>query len=248
MTSTIKLIALDMDGTLLRDDHSVSDENRAAIKSAQDQGVSVMISTGRPLVYCQEIVESLGLATYLITVNGSEIWDQHLNLIDRTKIDSSHIEFMYNLAQKHNTNYWSSTVEGVWNKRTSFPENIHDYQWLKFGFNIEDDEIRETIRKELESRKVLEITNSSPTNIEVNAAGINKAAAIRKVCDRLNITMDSVMAVGDSLNDLAMIRESGIGVAMGNAQDAVKDEADWVTDTNEHDGVAKAIRKFVLKF
>ncbi|TFD99761.1 Cof-type HAD-IIB family hydrolase [Jeotgalibacillus salarius] len=247
MKKDIQLIALDMDGTLLRNDHSVSEENRAAIKMAQEQGKAVMVSTGRPLLYAQDIVDSLRLSTYLITVNGGEIWNPERELIERTMIDSSHVEFMLEMALKHDTHFWSSTVEGVWNKNTTFPTNIHDYQWLKFGFDIEDDEVRESIWHELSKRQELEVTNSSTTNIEVNAAGINKAAAIRKVCQRLNIEMDQVMAVGDSLNDLAMIKESGIGVAMANAQLRVKEAADWVTHSNEENGVAEAIRRFVLK-
>ncbi|WP_404405663.1 Cof-type HAD-IIB family hydrolase [Jeotgalibacillus malaysiensis] len=247
MKNDIQLIALDMDGTLLRNDHSVSEENRAAIKKAQEQGKAVMVSTGRPLLYAEEIVDSLKLSTYLITVNGGEIWNPDRELIERTMIESSHVEFMLEMALKHDTHYWSSTVEGVWNKNTTFPKNIHDYQWLKFGFDIKDDEVRKSIWEELTKRQELEVTNSSLTNIEVNAAGINKAAAIRKVCKRLNIQMDQVMAVGDSLNDLAMIRESGIGVAMENAQDVVKEAADWVTHSNEDHGVAEAIRRFVLK-
>lgn len=246
MKKDIQLIALDMDGTLLRNDHSVSEENRLAIKIAQDQGKAVMVSTGRPLLYAEEIVDSLKLSTYLITVNGGEIWHPDRTLIERTIMDSSQVEFMLEMALKYDTHYWSSTVEGVFNKNTTFPKNVHDYQWLKFGFDIKDDKVRKAIWNELSKRGELEVTNSSLTNIEVNAAGINKAAAIRKVCERLDIQMDQVMAVGDSLNDLAMIRESGIGVAMGNAQDKVKQSADWVTHSNEDHGVAEAIRRFVL--
>ncbi|WP_158235056.1 HAD hydrolase family protein, partial [Pseudomonas sp. 2822-17] len=80
----------------------------------------------------------------------------------------------------------------------------------------------------------------------INAVGVNKAAALEKVCQRLNITMDNVIAMGDSLNDLAMITEAGLGVAMGNAQETVKQAADWVTDTNNEAGVAKAIHKWVI--
>ncbi|MBS4161556.1 HAD-IIB family hydrolase, partial [Klebsiella pneumoniae] len=98
----------------------------------------------------------------------------------------------------------------------------------------------------LKKNKELEVTNSSPTNIEVNAIGINKAAALAKVSERLGFTMENVMAVGDSLNDIAMIKEAGLGVAMGNGQDIVKETADWITDTNNENGVAKAIRHWVL--
>lgn len=126
------------------------------------------------------------------------------------------------------------------------PENITDHEWLKFGFDIEDDDIRNEVLEELRKNKELEITNSSPTNIEVNALGINKAAALAKVSEKLGFTMENVMAMGDSLNDIAMIKEAGLGVAMGNAQDTVKETADWITDTNIEDGVAKAIRHWVL--
>ncbi|MEW9500966.1 Cof-type HAD-IIB family hydrolase [Jeotgalibacillus marinus] len=245
-TTDIKLIALDMDGTLLKDDHTVSELNRQTIKRAQQAGVTVIISTGRPLIHCKEMVQSLALSSFLITVNGSEIWDSDLNLLERTTIDVKHIDQMYGMALKYGTHYWSSTVGGVWNKHSSFPEKTDEHEWLKFGFDIEDDKVRETIREELGQNKALEITNSSLTNIEVNAVGINKAVAIRKVCDQLGLTMDQVMAVGDSLNDLAMIKESGFGIAMGNAQQKVKDAADWVTDSNQEDGVAKAILKYVF--
>ena len=126
------------------------------------------------------------------------------------------------------------------------PEKIHDSQWLKFGFDTNDESIRQIIMDELVSKGTFEISNSSPTNIEVNAMGVNKAKAIKLVCSLLDISMENVMAVGDSLNDLAMISEAKMGVAMGNAQEIVKEKADWITATNEEDGVAKAIRKWVL--
>ena len=164
MTPTkIKLIALDMDGTLLKNDHTVSEKNRQTIKQAQQAGVTVMVSTGRPLMNCQDIVQSLELSSYLITVNGSEIWDDKLNLLERTIIDVEHIDQMYKMALKHDTHYWSSTVGGVWNKTTTFPERINEHEWLKFGFDIEDDDIRQAITEELVQNKALEITNSSLT-------------------------------------------------------------------------------------
>lgn len=106
--------------------------------------------------------------------------------------------------------------------------------------------MRNEVLKELKEYKELEITNSSPINIEVNALGINKAAALAKVSEKLGFTMENVMAMGDSLNDIAMIEKAGVGVAMGNAQDIVKETADWVTDLNTENGVAKAIRHWVL--
>ncbi|QYG87423.1 Cof-type HAD-IIB family hydrolase [Bacillus atrophaeus] len=240
----IKLIAIDMDGTLLNDEQLISEGNRQAIREAEDKGVYVVISTGRTLMTCWELAESLKLSSYLITANGSEIWDSEFNLVERQLLHTDHIQMMWDLKNKHNTNFWASTVDKVW--RGEFPETITDHEWLKFGFDIEDDDIRNEVLTELKKNKELEITNSSPTNIEVNALGINKAAALAKVSEKLGFTMENVMAMGDSLNDIAMIEKAGVGIAMGNAQDIVKETADWVTDTNIEDGVAKAIRHWVL--
>ncbi|MCY8918645.1 phosphoglycolate phosphatase [Bacillus atrophaeus] len=240
----IKLIAIDMDGTLLNDEQLISEGNRQAIREAEDKGVYVVISTGRTLMTCRELAESLKLSSYLITANGSEIWDSEFNLVERQLLHTDHIQMMWDLKNKHNTNFWASTVDKVW--RGEFPETITDHEWLKFGFDIEDDDIRNEVLTELKKNKELEITNSSPTNIEVNALGINKAAALAKVSEKLGFTMENVMAMGDSLNDIAMIEKAGVGIAMGNAQDTVKETADWVTDTNIEDGVAKAIRHWVL--
>ncbi|MEY8752557.1 Cof-type HAD-IIB family hydrolase [Alkalicoccobacillus gibsonii] len=240
----IKLVALDIDGTLLNSVHTLSEENIAAIKEAQDKGVYVVLSTGRSLMTTSEHAETLKLTSYLVTVNGSEIWDRDLNLVERNKLDSQFVQKMWDLRNEHGTHAWATSVDKVW--RNEMPEDIHQSEWLKFGFDVMDDETRLTILKELQSHPELEISNSSPTNLEINAAGVNKAQGLKKVCEFLGLTMDQVMAVGDSLNDLAMIKEAGLGVAMGNAQQLVKDTADWVTTTNDEAGVAHAIRTWVL--
>jgi 5-amino-6-(5-phospho-D-ribitylamino)uracil phosphatase len=240
----IKLIALDMDGTLLNSKGDIPEENRAAIKEAKEKGIEVILSTGRSRLTAGDHADSLELNSYLITVNGSEIFGPDGESILRAPVDSNVMEWMWNLSQTHKTNFWATSCERVW--MNEMPENIHDHEWLKFGFDISDDAIRELIQKELQSKGNLEITNSSLTNIEVNALGINKAKGILKVTELLDISMENVMAMGDSLNDIAMIKESGWGVAMGNAQDIVKETADAVTGTNDEAGVAQAIRKWAL--
>ncbi|AEN90191.1 Putative hydrolase YcsE [Priestia megaterium WSH-002] len=240
-----KLIALDMDGTLLNNQQEVSEENRAAIAKAQEQGVHVVLSTGRSLLTCREYAQSLQLSSYLITVNGSEIWDESGQLVERKLIEASHIEKMWNLTQEHKLNFWAVTTDKVW--RDEFPEDIVSQEWLKFGYDIPDDALREEVLKQIAGISDFEISNSSLTNLEINALGINKAKGIMTVCERLGISMDEVIAMGDSLNDMAMIEAAGCGIAMGNAQEAVKEAADWVTDTNVNNGVAKAISHWVLK-
>ncbi|WP_202081647.1 Cof-type HAD-IIB family hydrolase [Caldalkalibacillus salinus] len=240
----IKLIAIDMDGTLLNEKHEISDENRKAIQEAQDRGIHVVISTGRSKLTCADLVDSLSLKSYLVTVNGSEIWNESGELVERQLLNIDHVHEMWDLKQKHKTNCWATTVDNVY--RDQFPEDLTEHEWMKFGFDVEDDEVRQIIFDQLSQNEDLEITNSSLQNLEINAAGVNKARAIEKVCDKLGITMENVLAMGDSLNDLAMIKEAGIGVAMGNAQEKVKEEADWVTASHIEHGVAKAIRHWAL--
>ncbi|MBT2606559.1 HAD family phosphatase [Bacillus sp. ISL-53] len=240
----IKLVALDMDGTLLNKAGEISEENRRAIKEAENQGVFVVLSTGRSFATCSDFAKSMELQSYLITVNGSEIYDNQGKLVERNIVDSESIQWMWELSQKYGTHFWAISCDNIY--RAEMPEKIHDSQWLKFGFDTNDERIRQIIMDELVSKGTFEISNSSPTNIEVNAMGVNKAKAIKLVCSLLDITMENVMAVGDSLNDLAMISEAKVGVAMGNAQEIVKEKADWITATNEEDGVAKAIHKWVL--
>ncbi len=243
MTTDIKLIALDMDGTLVHSNGGVSEENYKAIQKAKDKGIHVVLSTGRSLSRCRDIAESLGRSSYIVTINGSEIYNHDFELVERNPLENKHVQRLWELKKEHGLYFWSSTVQGLYNTYNPFEKEVEEYEWLKFGFDIEDDEVREVILQELNQNNELEVTNSSPTNIEVNAVGINKASALLKVSKWLDLSMDQVLAVGDSMNDIAMIREAGIGVAMGNAQDKVKEEADWVTDSNDEDGVAKAIEK-----
>ncbi|MBM7553642.1 Cof-type HAD-IIB family hydrolase [Thalassobacillus pellis] len=247
MEKDIKLIALDMDGTLINEDGEVSTENEEAIKRAKANGIHVVLSTGRSLATCQDISESLGRSSYIVTINGGEIYDKEYNLVERNPLDADLVKRLWELKKTHDTHFWSSTAQGMFSSLEPFESDIEAYEWLKFGFDIEDDEVRKVILDELRENKALEVTNSSPTNIEINPAGVNKAAAIRKVCDWLDLSMDNVMAVGDSMNDLAMIREAGFGVAMGNAQEIVKKEADWVTLSNTDHGVSHAIRHVIDK-
>jgi 5-amino-6-(5-phospho-D-ribitylamino)uracil phosphatase len=243
-TPEIKLIALDMDGTLLNSNGEVSAENRAAIKEAKEKGIQIILSTGRSRLSCSEYAKSLQLNSYLVTVNGSEIWGPTGELVQRNKVDAELIQWMWELSKTHSTKFWAIGCEGVWHNE--MPDNLLDINWLKFGFEIDDDAIRENIKNSLSEKGSFEVTNSSLTNLEVNALGINKAMGIKAVCDILDISMENVMACGDSLNDIAMIKECGWGVAMGNAQEIIKQTANAVTDDHNEDGVAKAIRKWAL--
>jgi HAD superfamily hydrolase (TIGR01484 family) len=245
-----KLLALDMDGTLLTDEQTISDENAEWIRRAMEAGITVCFSTGRGFMGALPFAEQLGLDTPMITVNGSEIWSKPHVLYRRTLMNAFEIKRMHALAVQHAEPwYWGYSVEGVFNKEKWIgPGDDYDgYHWLKFGYHTENDAIRGEIRREIESWGSLEITNSSPWNLELNPLGVNKASALRELCGVLGIKMSQAAAVGDSLNDIEAIRQAGLGVAMGNAQPAVKEAADAVTLSNNEHGVAHVIREMLLK-
>ncbi|WP_256439069.1 Cof-type HAD-IIB family hydrolase [Sediminibacillus dalangtanensis] len=240
----IKLIALDMDGTLLNSNEEVSEANRKAITAARNNGVEVVLSTGRHRSSCEAHAVSLNLSSYLITVNGSEIWTSEGELVSRQSLDIETIKKLVDLNERYGTRAWMASTEKVF--RGEFPADLEGYEWLKVGIDIDSEEVKNRILEELEGNDLLELSNSHPMNIEINAVGINKARALEKICGLMGITLDQVMTVGDSLNDIKMIQEAGLGVAMGNAQEEVKQTADWVTTDNNHDGVAKAIEHWIL--
>lgn len=239
-----KLIALDIDGTLLGSDHQVSSANRKAISRAREKGIEVILSTGRHYMTCSKIAKSLDLSSYLVTVNGSEIWTTSGELVERQLIDVEIIKILVELQKKHKAWAWMASTDEVF--RGEIPEDLGAHDWLKFGFDLPNEKVRDTILEELSKEERIELSNSSPTNIEINAEGINKARAVEKVCGELGITMDQVITMGDSLNDIKMIEEAGLGIAMGNAQEEVKKAADWITGKNDEDGVAQAINHWVL--
>lgn len=240
-----KLIALDMDGTFLTEEKKVSDENRKAIERAAAAGVTVMFATGRGIPNVMPYVEELGLHSPIVTVNGSEVWSAPNQLHSRSFLEPELVMSMRELALKYDTWYWGYAVSGIYNKER-WTESMEAEQWLKFGYYYEDDVSLKAIHDQLVSWNQLEITNSHPSNIELNPKGVSKASGLNIVCGLLGIDMSQVIAMGDSLNDVSMIREAGLGVAMGNAQDAVKSLADVVTGTNEEHGVAQIIEKYVL--
>lgn len=244
-----KLIALDMDGTLLNEQSEISRENAEWIGKALDAGVTVSFSTGRGFESALPYAEQLKLETPMITVNGGELWRRPHELHRRTTMSARHIEMLHKLALEFpEVWYWCYSTEGIYNKEKWFDpsESYDSRQWLKFGYYTEDDTAREQLLAEVRRWDTFEISNSSPHNIELNPKGVTKASAIRELCGLLGIGMNEVVAAGDSLNDIAAIREAGLGVAMGNAQEAVKEAADVVTLTNDEHGVAELIKRYVL--
>jgi hypothetical protein len=244
--SDYKLIALDMDGTLLTDSKQISAENAKWIARAVEQDVAVVMATGRGIQLIRSYTEQLGLDSPIVAVNGGEIWGSPQQLHLRHTLDWRQVEWLRGVALQLGVWYWAYTTEGKLNRDSWGDTVLEDQVWLKFGFASNDAVALDRVKAMLDETGAYERTNSHPSNVEVNPRGISKAAGLCEVCRLLGIDMSQAVAIGDSVNDLSMITEAGLGVAMGNAQEEVKRKAAAVTASNEEDGVAKAIRRYVL--
>ncbi|WDL98749.1 Cof-type HAD-IIB family hydrolase [Alicyclobacillus sp. ALC3] len=240
-----KLIALDMDGTLLAPDESISHENLTAIEQARAAGIEVTIATGRAVegVVWQH-AKALGLTMPLVTVNGGEVWSMEGELLYRRPLVASDVLELHQLALSVHAHFWGRTTERFV-RNDNMPENAATAEWLKFGFYSDDADIMDSLWETLGNDSRFELTNSGRLNIEVNAAGVTKAAGLQLICDRAGIDANQVIAMGDSLNDISMLRWAGLGVAMGNAQEVVKEAADTMTGDCLENGVAQAIRRIL---
>lgn len=244
--SKIKLVTLDMDGTLLQDDQEVSTYTKEVINQALDQGVQVVLCTGRPLPMCYDYSVDLALDSYIVTNNGAEIWEVDKELLERHTFPAEKVEALWKLGNDKNLHMWTVATDELFHNSTR-PDNFSNHEWLKIGFGRLDELTRNELFRKLQEDPTIEVTNSSPNNIEVNHKGVNKVHAVERLCQLSNITMDEVMAVGDSMNDYKMLEQVGLGVAVANGQQEILNVADVITASNNDHGVGKAIEKYVLK-
>lgn len=153
----------------------------------------------------------------------------HRNI--RRGVFSKNLKAQLILSKKH----WKKVLAREW-------DSI-----LKCELIIKDKASQQRIRDELESLGKLEIVNAMGANLEITYKGVSKGRAAEILASYYNLTAGEIMAIGDSENDLSMIEYAGLGIAMGNAVDRLKEKADFITDTNDNEGVAKAIDKFILR-
>lgn len=240
-----RLLALDLDETLLTKDKQISMESKKWIEQTKKNGVVVIMATGRGRQRVQSIQRELILHTPMVLVNGGEVWGMDEVLLERSLIPRDKVRILHQLAESSGAGYWGYNLENFvgwkqWN------EEMFSKNWLKFGMRHDDPEALLETKKVLTTFPDLGITQSGPNNIEIGLRGKSKATGVRRVCKHLGINMEEVMAIGDNLNDLNLIRDAGLGVAMGNANEQLKAVADVVTETNEKEGVALAIQNYLF--
>ena len=269
-----RLIALDMDGTLLNSELKLPEENRAAIELAQSMGKEVVLSTGRCLAEIRETLSQLPKIRYLVCENGSCVYDvkydrtmhvdpiptqEVLYILEQMRGERVVIQvFHENLSYVNQANdewmqaFRMSTYREVFKKCSMLDVRLFD-GYAERPFRIEkinlyfDNAQTENYWAEALAARPLIVSKSIAYMIELVSDKADKSRGLAALCAHLNIPMSEIITVGDSPNDLGMLKAAGLGVAMGNARAEVQAVADAITDDCDHSGVAKVIHEYLLK-
>lgn len=239
-----KLVAIDIDGTLLTDDEHILEETLLTIQDVNKK-TPIILATGRGNIRVKRIVEELKINNPMVLANGAELWKNKKEIYERFYLKEEDIHRLHAIAQRYEANFWGYNPNEQINQSNFTVDSIHNC-WIKFGFSHRSLKVIEHIRKELSAIDGIQYTSSNQFNIEVSAKDVTKKSGLLKICRYLNIDIKDVVAFGDNLNDLEMIKAVGLGVAMGNATDIIKEHADVVTECNNNNGIAKVLKKYFL--
>ena len=259
MKNKIKAVFFDIDGTLVSfQTHQVPESTVEAIKQLRDRGIKVFIATGRLLKYTG-VVSDLEVDGY-ITVNGGYCITSSGEVIYECSIPPQIVEKVFELRRKYGFSFAILTEKGMYVERLEgrakevadliniYPE-VADLEHIASTQRVLqicpyiDPELERVIMSELE-----ECVSSRWIDIlmDINMRGVDKSLAARHVMEYYGYTMQQAMAFGDGGNDLPMVRDVAVGVAMGNACGELKQVADYVTLSVDEDGVSHALRKYGL--
>ncbi len=267
-----KLIATDLDGTLVTDDKNLTDRTIENVKKALKKNVKIMISSARAFYRLERYINELDLRRenqYTICFNGAMIVENITGKVLYSKnLDKHEVNELISLGKQLNVPIMlysksahraEAIPEVIQKNKNSKGMNLKIENFNKIDFDKGENYIykivfmdkpekiigvRKNIPKEIIEK--YEVTSSVPEYIEFVKKGIKKSEAIKFIMDKCKIKQEEVIAIGDGENDIEMLRFAGLGVAMGNADDYVKENADYITSSNHDDGVGKVIERFIL--
>ncbi len=264
-----KMVVMDMDDTLLRSDLSISERTKEAIEKAQKKGVKVVLASGRPTFAMKKQAKELKLDEYgsfILSYNGAIITNMKEDKeIFRKTLSKDRVHELIEMSKRHNAfihTYLDDDI--VTENKNEYTEveavitgmKIREVECLKSEVNRDVvkvlmlqepnslKKIEGNLKNEINDKMSMHI--SKPFFLEFMEKGIDKAAGVDMLAKNLNIKTEEIIAIGDSYNDLGMIKYAGLGICVANAPDDMKKYADYITDSNMEDGVAKAIEKFIL--
>ncbi len=265
-----KAVFIDLDGTLLKHDHSISEETRDTIQTLIRQGILVVLVSARPFHGITPIGEWLGLTSMpqvslnggYIGLEGRIIFSSAIDADVAAVVNREGLDFGATLIYYTGMEWYSAVFNDYLKKEQRisevpviiepFEQMVADWKRLGAGLNkvmAIGDELQIAA---LEAKLLgiypagMNIYTSKPTYLEIMRADASKTNAVKFLLEKYNIKREEILAIGDNFNDLEMIKYAGTGVAMGNAPETIQAAADYVTATNEDDGVRKAIERFVL--
>lgn len=264
-----KLMAIDMDGTLLNEEKKVTPKTKEALKKAKDKGVKVVLATGRPIDGVMRYLEELDLISndqYVLSFNGAVIRNTGTNeVICRDTLKGSDYLYLYNISEELGVNIHTFSLEGChtpkMNKYTKVEGEINGINVFEKSIsevNPEEEMIKimmidepEVLQKAVDNlpKDLYEkytVVRSAPFFLEFLSKTCNKGEGVKLLANHLGVKREEVIAIGDAGNDAHMIEYAGLGVAMGNAFDEIKEMADFITKSNEEDGIAHVVEKFIL--
>lgn len=265
----IRLIATDVDGTLLNNHGIISEANLRAIHAAQEKGITVAIASGRFPENVYVLLEDYGLSCAIIGTNGAKTTDANLHVLSEhfmlpqaamavhdalTAIGNNYFIFAHDQictahqGKVHHTELsQGDRIKALGLSYTNGPEAaLACCRGQVQKFFVCDDTPLPPIRAALEKIPDIELTQSGERNIEIMPRGVDKGSGVKDLAAALGIPLSQVMTLGDQKNDIPMLRVAGYGVAMGNACVDAKAAARFVTGTNDENGFAQAIEKYAL--
>lgn len=263
-----KMAVFDMDDTLMLPDGTLHLDSKNDIIKIQKMGIKVVLATGRPTFGVLETAKELELykyGGYILPFNGSKIIKCDTNEVLYDKyLSKSQVERLYDLSKKHECFIHTYTEDKIIANADN-PYTYIESEVTGMGLEIHEDflayipekctkvtmlqqpkhikEVEKMLKNKVDD---MYMTTTKPFFLEFMDKNVDKGSSIVKLCDTININIKDVIAIGDSYNDITMIKAAGFGIAMENAVDELKEIAQAITDTNANNGVSNAIRKYIL--
>lgn len=265
-----KLIALDMDGTLLTSEKKIDESTKIALEKAEEKGVKVVLASGRPIDGITRYLEELNLLKkddYVLSYNGGIVQNTHTKeIVSKAVLKGSDLKLLYDISKKLNVNIHAfSATEGLItpkiSKYTQYEADMNGIEITIKDFNEIDDNEEIIKVMMIDPAEILDpaieklpkdlyekysVFKSAEFFLEFTNKEVDKGLGLKKLGEYLGIAKDEMIACGDAGNDLSMVKYAGMGVAMGNATNDVKEIANYITLSNDEDGIAKVIEKFIL--
>ncbi len=269
----IQLVTIDLDGTILDNNKECRVRTQQTVKKLIDKGIKVCFATGRAYRDTKNIAESCGVKHCVATVNGACIHENG-EIVHATELDKTIIQEIADYSREKDLFLWLYTRNGVFNEITNelYDELIRNFPFFKTPNLVNFDDIHamfkglflvrmdvaKLIIDRFATHPVIKTVLTTPsindplpphdpvTYVELLNKSVNKGTAIDWISEYYNIPMENILVFGDEDNDIEMLKNAGVSVAMGNSEPHIKDIADYVTLTNDEDGVADFIEKYLL--